>query len=154
MSDRPNPAALLAPSAPSTTVPPALVEHALQRYSLLTRHLTKHAHHSMTTAAMLSQLTPAQTWQELGQIQEAILQQTRQLQQSWISDWNAWFGEFPQFKQANTMSKLVEQEFNLVGQFVRLLQNQATDWFSLLENVEINYGYWLSQKSVPTGIPR
>lgn len=154
MSDRPDPAVLLAPSTQSSKAHSALVEHALRRHSLLTRHLAKHAQHSMTTAAMLSQLTQPQTWQELCQIQEAIMQQTYQLQQNWISDWNAWLGEFAQIKQANTMSKLVEQEFNLVGQFVRLLQNQATDWVGLLENVEVNYGYWLSEKSVPDGNPR
>ena len=44
------------------------------------------------------------------------------------------------------MSKLVEQEFNLVGQLVQLLSNQATNLATLQENVEVDYGYWVHEK--------
>ena len=81
-------------------------------------------HNSWNTAALLPFTTRLQTWQELWQMQQAVLQQTQQMQQGWMQGWTAWLGEFGQFKRANTMSKLVEQEFNLLAQLVLLLQGQ------------------------------
>lgn len=146
MSDRLNPALLAPPAAQSPLPHPPVVEHMLKRHSLLSRHLAQTAHNGWTTAALLPFATQPQTWQELFQLQQAVLQQMEQLHQGWTSGWTSWLGEFAQLKRVNTMSKLVEQEFNLAAQFVLLLQGQATDWTSLQENVEVNYGYWLSEK--------
>lgn len=146
MSDRPNPALISPPAAPSALPYPPVVEHLLKRYSLLSRQLAQSAHNGWTSAALLPFSTGPQTWQELFQLQQVVLQQVEQLHQGWLSGWTAWLGEFAQLKRVNTMSKLVEQEFNLAAQFVLLLQGQATDWTSLQENIEVNYGYWLSEK--------
>lgn len=146
MSDRPNPALISPPAAPPAPPQPLVVEHLLKRHSLLSRQLAQATRHGWTTAALLPFATRPQTWQELLQLQQAVLQQVQQLHHGWIDGWSAWLGEFGQLKRANTMSKLVEQEFNLVAQFVLLLQGQATDWTNLQENIEVNYGYWLSEQ--------
>lgn len=146
MSDRSTPALPSPPAAPSALPHLPVVEHLLKRYSLLSRQLTQNTHNGWTSAALLPFSTRPQTWQELFQLQQAVLQQVEQLHQGWLSGWTAWLGEFAQLKRVNTMSKLVEQEFNLAAQFVLLLQDQATDWTSLQENIEVNYGYWLSEK--------
>lgn len=147
MSDRPNPALISPPAAQPPLAPPPAVEHLLKRHALLSRQLAQATQHGWSTAALLPFTTQPQTWQELLQLQQAVVQQVQQLQHGWIDGWTAWLGEFAQLKRANTMSKLVEQEFNLVAQFVLLLQGQATDWTNLQENIEVNYGYWLSEQA-------
>lgn len=147
MSDRPNPALISPPAAQPPLAPPPAVEHLLKRHSLLSRQLAQATQHGWSTAALLPFATQPQTWQELLQLQQAVVQQLQQLQHGWINGWTAWLGEFGQLKRANTMSKLVEQEFNLVAQFVLLLQGQATDLTNLQENIEVNYGYWLSEQA-------
>lgn len=147
MSARPNPALISPPAAQASLAPPLAIEHLLKRHSLLNRQLAQATHNSWNTAALLPFTTRLETWQELWQMQQAVLQQTQQMQQGWMQGWTAWLGEFGQLKRANTMSKLVEQEFNLVAQFVLLLQGQATDWTNLQENIEVNYGYWLSEQA-------
>lgn len=150
MSDRPNPALIAPPAAlasEATQPHPLIVEHLLKRHSLLSRQLAQATHNGWNTAALLPFTTRLQTWQELCQMQQAVAQQMQQLQQGWMQNWTAWLGEFAQFKRVNTMSKLVEQEFNLIAQFVLLLQAQATDLTDLQENLEVNYGYWLSQQT-------
>lgn len=146
MSDRLTPA----PTSPAATLSalpaPPVVEHLLKRYSLLNRQLTQTTRNGWSSAALLPFASGPQTWLELLQLQQAVVQEMEQLHQGWISGWTAWLGEFGQLKRANTMSKLVEQEFNLLAQFVLLLQGQATDWTNLQENVEVNYGYWLAQQ--------
>lgn len=145
MSDRLNPA-LLAPSAAQSPLPaPPVVEHLLKRFSLVNRQLAQSAHHGWTSAALLPFAARPQTWQELFQLQQAVWQQMGQLQQGWTRGWTSWLEEFAQLKRVNTMSKLVEQEFNLAAQFLLLLQGQATDWTGLQENIEVNYGYWLHE---------
>jgi hypothetical protein len=85
-------------------------------------------------------------WFELWQMQNAVWQRQRQLQDDWMQGWLAWANECTQARGANTMSKLVEQEFDLVAQWQELLSDQATDMVSLLENLEVNYAYWVSEK--------
>lgn len=133
----------------STSALPSIpvVAHLLQRHALLSRQLAQATKHSWATATLQPLTTPPQTWQELFELQQAVLQQLQQLQQGWFQGWTAWLDEFGQLKRANTMSKLVEQEFNLAAQWLLLLQGQATDLTNLQENIEINYGYWLSQQT-------
>lgn len=145
MSDR-LPPAVLSPAAPQAPSSAPVVGHLLQRHALLSRQLAQATQHGWASAALPFAARP-QTWQELCDLQQAVLQQLQQLQQGWLQGWTAWLGEFGQLKRANTMSKLVEQEFNLAAQWLLLLQGQATDLTNLQENIEINYGYWLSQQT-------
>lgn len=151
MSDRLDPA-LIAPPAAQTAeraAPPTppFIEHLLKRQSLLGRQLAQTASNGWSTAAQLPFATRPQTWQELLEMQQAVVQQVQQLHQGWMRGWTAWLGEFDQLKRVNTMSKLVEQEFNVAAQFLLLLQGQATDWTNLQENIQVNYGYWLSEQA-------
>lgn len=145
MSDRPDPSLLTPPATPSLPSPP-VVEHLLNRCSLLGRQMAQASQHGWSTAAMLPFSARTQTWQELFAMQQALLEQFQQLQQGWLHGWNSWFASFGQLKKANTMSKVLEQEFNLAGQCLLLLQGQATDLANLQENFEVNYGYWLGQQ--------
>lgn len=144
MSKHPVAAPLSSLKTPPPQPTPARMEHALRYHRLLSNHWAKQGHHSLNSAVLFAQ--QPQVWQEIAQIQQAVWQQTFKLQQNWMNDWNTWIGEFNQMKKANTMSKMLEQEFNVLGLFMQLIQNQTTDWVSLLERIEINYGYWLNEK--------
>ncbi|WP_051975315.1 hypothetical protein [Cupriavidus necator] len=59
----------------------------------------------------------------------------------------SWLQERARIRRANSVSKLMEQEFDLLARFVLLLSDQAVDLVTLQENVEVNTGYWLGQKA-------
>jgi len=103
-----------------------------------------------TTALLPWRIDPRswpQIWLELCQMQDAVWQRQCRLQDSWLQGWLDWANEFRQARGANTVSKLVEQEFDLVAQWHELVSGQVTDVVSLLENLEINYAYWVNEKS-------
>jgi hypothetical protein len=87
-----------------------------------------------------------QLWFELWQMQASVWLRQCQLEENWLQRWFAWAQECTQARGANTMSKLVEQEFDLVGQWHEMMSGQATDVVSLLENLDVNYGYWVAEK--------
>jgi hypothetical protein len=102
-----------------------------------------------TTALLPWRIDPQawpQVWQELWQMQQAVWQRQSQLQNNWLQGWVAWTNAFTQARGANTMAKLVEQELDLVAQWQELVSNQTTDTVRLLENLEINYAYWVNDK--------
>jgi hypothetical protein len=87
-----------------------------------------------------------QIWLEMWQMQESVWQRQLRLQNSWLQGWVDWTNESTQARGANTMTKLVEQEFDLVVRWQQLLRDQATETASLLENLEINYAFWINEK--------
>jgi hypothetical protein len=87
-----------------------------------------------------------QIWQELWQMQQAVWQLQSHMQNNWLQGWAAWTNEFTQARGANTAAKLVEQELDLVAQWQQLVNNQTTDVVRLLENLEVNYAYWVNEK--------
>ena len=129
---------------------PAAMPHMRKAADVLGNWAARAAGTGFATAALLpwridSQSWP-QIWQELWQMQDSVWQRQRQLQDNWLQGWLAWSNECTQARGANTLSKLVEQEFDLVAQWQELLSGQATDVVSLLENLEINYAYWVNEK--------
>ena len=44
------------------------------------------------------------------------------------------------------MSKFMEKQCNLMSQSALLMTNQATNFVALMENIDVDYGYWASQK--------
>lgn len=90
-----------------------------------------------------------QTWNEWLEMQQAIMKRTMQLQQQWQEQQQQYVEECGQIRKVNTMSKLMEQEMNLLLQCGAMLTKQMTDCVMLFENVQSNMAYWLSQKTPP-----
>ncbi|WP_051320522.1 hypothetical protein [Cupriavidus sp. amp6] len=101
------------------------------------------------TAAKALTLAPfsfdPQVLSELVQLQSAVAQRLQAQQQAWLQQWSGWLQERGQVRRANTVSKLVEQEFDLLARFVLLLSDQMLDLVTLQENVEVNSSYWVQQ---------
>ena len=52
-------------------------------------------------------------------------------------------------RDVNTLSKLMEQEYNVQARLGGLLNDQATALMELMESIQIGYGYLLAQQEEP-----
>ncbi len=129
--------------------------HIVKAYTLLSGWITREAAIRLDTASLLlalgmnprnwSKLTPCPT--EILQMQAAAQQRLLLLQGSWSKDWIEWTQDCAQMNGANTMSKLIEQEFNLAGRPGELLKSQSIDLVKFLDSFGVNYAYWIAEKS-------
>lgn len=125
---------------------PAAIGHVLKANTMVGRSMARLLHNGMFTAGMAAHFFEPETWEELTQMQGAILQRLEQQQRAWLEGCAILMQDYAQIRQANTLSKLVEKQYNLVTQWNQLLGDQATNLMGLQENIEVDYGYWASQK--------
>jgi hypothetical protein len=129
---------------------PAPTPHMCKAAKVFGNWAARAAGTGFATGALLPWRTDPQAlpqlWFELWQMQASVWLRQYQMEENWLQGWFAWAQECSQARGANTMSRLVEQEFDLVGQWHDLLRGQATDVVSLLENLEVNYAYWVTEK--------
>ena len=102
-----------------------------------------------TAAAVLPLRFDPGTWHEVMALQQAVVQRCWQQQKGWLEGLAALAQEHSRLKEANTLSKYVEQEYNLVAQFGALVADQMSQWAGLLENTQVDYGYWMAQRAEP-----
>lgn len=130
----------------ATQAAPATLGHALKAHSLLNNRTTRLVNNGLVTAGLATHLMDPQVWEESLQLQKAVMVRLQQQNQDWLKGCAILMQDYAQIKQANTMSKLVEKQCNLVTQWSQLLTSQATNLMGLMENIEVDYGYWVSQK--------
>lgn len=113
--------------------------------------LAQMAARSLGTQATLAWTLPwhldTQTWQELQAMQAAVWKRLGQQQAEWVKGCQQLMQDYAQLKQANTLSKVVDQEYDFVSQFGALLSSQASALAGLAENIQVDLGYWVSQKA-------
>ena len=68
----------------------------------------------------------------------------QQQQQRWAQGCASLMQDYARIPQANTVSKLVEKQYNLMAQWMQLLGDSTTGFINLMENIEVAYGYWAS----------
>ena len=134
------------PSVTAPVVPTAPLMRAQKMNLMVGQLLARSVSNQVSSAAVLPVSFDADTWGELSQIQQAVIRRIQQQQKDWVQGCENIAQEYSQLKLANTMSKFVEQEYNIVAQFGTLLSNQAASWFGLMENIQVDYAYWISQK--------
>lgn len=83
-------------------------------------------------------------------MQRAILERLATQQTEWVQGLETLATEAAGLRNVNTMSKLMDQEYDIVSQFGALLSGQATAMMELLENIQIGTGYLLARH---TGTP-
>jgi hypothetical protein len=105
--------------------------------------------HGASSAALLPLSFDPETWHQLAALQQAVAQRCLQQQKGWLEGMAAWSREHSQIKEANTLSKYVEQEYNLAAQLGALVADQMSQWAGLLENTQVDYGYWMAQQTQP-----
>ncbi|ACC74589.1 hypothetical protein PPMP20_38840 [Paraburkholderia phymatum] len=124
----------------------AAVQDTLKMPVLLGGWAARSATNGIDTARLFAFGINPETWRELAQMQQAIVERLTLQQQSWMQGWAAWNRERAEIRGANTVTKLVEQEFNLIAQIGQLFIDQTTNLIALQENIEVSYAYWLNQK--------
>lgn len=159
-----------APSAASTTASVEVLDApAGPRTSALAAHLHGHARtwqmpwqrmahtqrlmasfmvsgcdNHLKVGTLLAEASQPETWREALQIQAAIGERLQQQQQAWTRGLDQIMVEYLQLNQANTLSKWVEQEYNIGMQLGTLCFNQLVNLTALAENIQVDLGYWLS----------
>ncbi|MDE1179191.1 hypothetical protein [Paraburkholderia sp.] len=127
----------------------AAMQDAMKTPALLGGWAVRGATNGLNTAKLFAVGMDMQRCNELLEMQTAIVKRLMLQQQTWLEGWAGLNRERAQIKGANTVSKLVEQEFNLVAQVGQLFIDQTTALVALQENIEISYSYWLSEKLGP-----
>lgn len=75
----------------------------------------------------------------------AMHRQWMSLQAQWVDGLTELAQEAGEIRHANTVSKYVDQEVNLVQQTVALVSTQATATVRLLENFQVNLAWWVNR---------
>ena len=133
-------------AVPMAAKPHAAVAHAMTATALHSSWAVRSLKNVSATAELFARGMDAETWHELMQMQQSAWQRLLTLQTRWAGDWKSWIAYAEQIKGANTMSKLAEREGNIGAQLAQLLSNEATDLVGLLENIHVDYSYWIDQK--------
>jgi flagellar hook-length control protein FliK len=143
------PLSAAATGLPAVTTPlpvHAPVAHAQKLSLMLGQVVARSIGNQVAMAWLLPLHSDPQTWQELLAMQAAVWQRLRQQQADWTAGCTQLIQDYGQLRQANTLSKFVEQEYDAVAQFGALVKSQAADLAGLVENVQVDFGYWVSQK--------
>nr|WP_315400174.1 hypothetical protein [uncultured Duganella sp.] len=122
------------------------VEHARTAQRLTHKYAASMINNGALTLALTTRLWDPAVWGESAQLSAAVAQRLRSQGLDWRQGCTILLEDYGQLRQANTMSKLVEKQCNLTMQFGQLLSSQATNFLALLENIDVDYGYWASQK--------
>lgn len=80
------------------------------------------------------------------QLQQAIVQRLMVQQTQFMDGLAQIAAGAAHIKKANTLSKLMDQEYDFFSQFNDLLSGQATALMELMENAEIGFGVLLSRR--------
>jgi len=80
------------------------------------------------------------------QLQQAIVQRLMAQQTQFMDELAEIAAGAAHIKKANTLSKLMDQEYDLFSQFSALLSAQATAFMELMESAEIGFGVLLSRR--------
>lgn len=131
---------------PAATALPPPVGHALKAGALHGDRAARAMGSATATAQLFMFGLDGQAWSELFDMGQAVSRRLRAMQTGWIRDWLEWTQYASQLKGADTMSKFVERECNIAGQFGQILGKHATDLAGLQENIEVSYNYWVSEK--------
>jgi hypothetical protein len=119
--------------------------HTTKRYALQHDWAARAVRSSVPTAALIASGRGAEVWAELVRLQQAFARQQVQLANKWFQGLDALCQEWQQLAQANTIAKMAEQELDLAANFGQLCSDQVTGLVTLIESVEVAYGYWASQ---------
>lgn len=128
----------------SNTMAP--LAHAMTAQRLVQKDATHLANNGAMTMALAAKLWDPAVWSEWTQLQAAIVQRLYTQNQDWHKGCAILVDDYGQLRQANTMSKLMEKQGNLISQSAELLTSQTTNFVALLENIDVDFGYWASQK--------
>lgn len=99
-----------------------------------------------TVALVVTGRVDSQMMSEFAQLQFAVWRRCCDLGETWTGAWEAWLDYAIETGNINTQSKLAERGANVLNQAGQLVASQIVDLAALQENIEIDYGFWISSK--------
>ncbi|GHD62191.1 hypothetical protein [Jeongeupia chitinilytica] len=134
----------------TAAVPPAFQNPVTQRLDslgqLCSQSVSRQWNNGLTAAAALPSLATPDTLYEAWALQLAVWQRLQKQGEQWWNGLAAIGAERGELRRANTLSKFFEQEYNLYAQFGELVSGQFTNLLELMDNIQVDYGYWIAQK--------
>ncbi len=124
----------------------ALMAHSQATQKMLSHCSERVMKNCMASATVMPELMKKDTITELMQLNSSVFNRLHQQYQESFNGFSALITDYVQIKNANTMTKFVAQQFNLLGQFGQLMQEQTTNLLTLQENIEVDYAYWVNKK--------
>ncbi|AWN51887.1 hypothetical protein [Methylobacterium sp. 17Sr1-1] len=118
----------------------------LRRSALVGELATRSTANAVGTAQLLSENPDSDTIGELYAMQGAFVKQLWKINQDWRAGLLRIYEGSLLLRKANTLSKVVEQDYNLFGQYGDLVTNYVTSVTTLVDNSTVGYSYWLSKK--------
>jgi len=138
---------------PAAALSPAPALRVQKLHLMLAQFVARGMGYGAATAAVLpTSLDPA-VWAELQAMQASVVQRLQKQHRDWVDGLTELAEDYSEFRQSNTLSKYVEREYNLVAQWGALLSDQAAQTAGLMENIQVDYGYWLAQQQEKRGVP-
>lgn len=134
------------PHAAALALSPGPVLRAQKLHLMLAQFGARGAGTAFAMATTLPMRMDPQDLAELSAMQQAVVDRLRKQHHSWIEGLGVLMQERTERRQANTLSKYVESEYNLVAQFGALLADQAAQMAGLMETIQVDLGYWIAQK--------
>lgn len=143
-------AALPHPDHPKRAPLPLLpAARALTLHSLMTQLATRQSARAMQAVTLLPALLDPRTMGEGLAFATALWQQWQSLQAQWLEGVSELAEGMGEIRHVNTVSKFADQEADLVQQSMDLITAQATATIRLVENLQVNVDWWLSQRATP-----
>lgn len=136
-------------AAPANAAAPTAMQYLTKRSHVQLGWATRATECGMGTARLIAAGRADETWAALIQMQRALQDQLQEQTIGWFKGLAALGREYTQLRAANTMSKIVEQDFDLVAQFGQLVSDQATNVANIFESAQVGYAYWVSEKLEP-----
>ncbi|KMO29127.1 hypothetical protein VQ03_29510 [Methylobacterium tarhaniae] len=131
---------------PAPVAAAATVGAPLRRTVLVSELATRSAANAVGTAQLLAANPDSRIIDELCEMQGAFAKQLWKIDQDWRAGLMRIYEGSLSLRRANTVSKVVEQDFNLIGQYGDLVTNCMTSVATLVENTNVGYSYWLAKK--------
>jgi len=126
----------------------AAAQHAMKVSQTLNNSMMRQAHFWQShLPSMLSAAQNPATFNALIAFQSALMQRLADQHKEWVDGLHDVMHGTGQMRSANTVSKLMEQEYNFSAQLGSLMMNQLTSVAELLENAQVDLGYLLSQSN-------
>lgn len=107
--------------------------------------------HAAAAATLPWAATDLGTWHELWALQAAVAERLLQQQRDWAEGCLALLQDYAQLGRANTVAKVMDQEFDIAARFGALAKDQAAELVELLENAQVNWGWWIARRQARAG---
>jgi len=131
---------------PSVAAATGMAQHAMKVNLSLNRNAQRQLY--FWQSHLPNMLTAAQNPTVFGNLlafQSALTQRMTQQFNTWVHDWQHLLHDAGEGHGANTMSKLMEQEYNIVARMSALQMAHVSAVAQLLENAQVDLAYLLSQ---------